>query len=188
MTVGVLLLAAGSSQRFGSDKRIAQLPDGRTLLNAAIECVLDSGLPLRVCLGAEDSALAATLERRGIDVAVCQTSPLGMGATLAEAARGLGDWSAVLVALADMPLIQPATIARIAAAATSEQIVVPSFRGQQGHPVAFGNHFFDLLTQCKGDRGARWVIEHNPQAVHELAIDDAGILRDVDTPDALRGL
>ncbi len=188
MTVGVLLLAAGSSRRFGSDKRFAQLPDGRTLLNATLENFLQSGLALRVCLGADDSALATTLDKRGIDVVVCQSSAEGMGATLAEASRGFGDWSAVLVALADMPLIQPATIGRIATAAMPEQIVVPCFKGQQGHPVAFGSRFFHLLVQCKGDRGARWVIDRYPQAVSELAIDDPGILRDVDTPDALREL
>ena len=188
MTVGALLLAAGSSRRFGSDKRIARLPDGRTLLDAAIASCLESGLPLRVCLGPEDAALAAALEQRGIGVAICQSSAEGMGATLAEASRELGDWSAVLVALADMPLIQPATIAMIAAAATPKQIVVPCFSGCQGHPVAFGSDFFDALTECKGDRGARWVIERNPGAVCELAVDDPGILQDVDMPDALRGL
>ena len=188
MTVGVLLLAAGSSRRFGSDKRFAQLPDGRTLLNATLENFLQSGLPLRVCLGADDSALATTLDKRGIEVVVCQRSAEGMGATLAEASGGLEDWSAVLVALADMPLIRPGTISRIATVAAPKQIVVPSFEGQQGHPVAFGSHFFNLLTQCKGDRGARWVIDGHPQAVSELAIDDPGILRDVDTPDAMREL
>ena len=188
MTVGLVLLAAGSSRRFGSDKRFAELPDGRTLLDATLDSVVDSGLPLRVCLGPGDDALAVALEQRGIDVIVCQTSADGMGATLAEASRGLGDWSAVLVALADMPLIQPATLTMIAAAATPDQIVVPCVRGQQGHPVAFGKCFFDLLTRCRGDRGARWIIERNPQAVCELAVDDHGILRDVDTPDALREL
>ncbi len=111
-----------------------------------------------------------------------------MGAKLAEATRGLGDWTSIHVDLADMPLIRPATIGRIATVAAHEQIVVPCFRGQQGHPVAFGSRFFNLLTQCKGDRGARWVIDRHPMAVSELAIDDPGILRDVDTPDAMREL
>ena len=186
MTAGLLLLAAGNSRRFGRDKRAATLASGATLLDTTLANCLDSGLPLRVCLGVKDRALIAALESRGVELVVCPRSEHGMGATLADAAAGLKGWSAVLVALGDMPWIRPATIAAIADCATPDSICVPQFDGSPGHPVAFGADFFGLLSQCAGDHGARWVIERHPGAVVSLPVDDPGILADVDTPEALR--
>ena len=188
MTVGVLLLAAGSSRRFGSDKRFATLPTGGTLLDAAIENCLGSGIPLRVCVGSEDHDLIARLARRGLDVTVCPRSSQGMGATLADAVAGIRDWTAALVALGDMPMIRPATINLIARHAAPDRICVPMFDERAGHPVAFGAAFFETLSQCEGDRGARWIIESHTTSVDTLAVDDPGIHRDIDTPEALRRL
>lgn len=188
MTVGVLLLAAGSSRRFGSDKRFAKLPSGVTLLDAAIENCLSSDLPVRVCVGSGDRDLIASLAQRGLDVAVSHRSNQGMGATLADAAAGLEAWSAALVALGDMPMIKPATITLVARHAAPERICVPQFEQRAGHPVAFGADFFEELSQCQGDFGARWIIESHAKSVYALPVDDPGIHRDVDTPETLRQL
>ena len=188
MNSGILILAAGSSRRFGSDKRIAELADGRTLLDTTIDNCIASGLPLRICLGSSDRAMALTLERRGIAVVTCPNAGQGMGATLADAATAIQGWSAALVALGDMPMIQPRTIATIAEHATPDGICVPQFDQRPGHPVAFGLGFFTLLSQCDGDRGARWIIAAHPQAIRYLPVDDPGILRDIDTPAALQQL
>jgi molybdenum cofactor cytidylyltransferase len=188
VTVGVLLLAAGSSRRFGSDKRFATLSTGVTLLDAAIENCLVTDLPLRVCVGSEDHDLVARLARRGLDVMVCPRSSQGMGATLADAVAGIRDWTAALVALGDMPMILPATISLIARHAAPDRICVPMCDERAGHPVAFGAAFFEKLSQCEGDRGARWIIESHSESVDSVPVDDPGIHRDVDTPEALRQL
>jgi len=188
VTVGVLLLAAGSSRRFGSDKRLATLANGTRLLEAAIENCLHSDLPLKICIGAKDHDLHEALDRRGLDIVLCPRSEQGMGATLADAAECLAGWSAALVALGDMPMIRPATITAIAMQASRDVICIPYYGQQPGHPVAFGQNYFELLLQCEGDRGARWVIEKHPRAIRQVAVGDPGILQDVDTPEALREL
>jgi molybdenum cofactor cytidylyltransferase len=85
-----------------------------------------------------------------------------------------------------MPWIKPVTIAAIGDHAKPDRICVPQFDRRPGHPVAFGAQFFGLLSQCTGDRGARWVIEQHTEAVDSVPVNDPGILRDVDTPEALR--
>ena len=84
MTTGVILLAGGKARRFGADKRIARLPDGQWLIMAAIENIARSGLPLLVCLGADDAGLQRALRAGGIACIKCADSHLGMGSTLAE--------------------------------------------------------------------------------------------------------
>lgn len=181
--VGILMLAAGRSLRFGSDKRIARIPGSEhPLLETTLQRALDSGMPVCVCLRATDNALADTLLREGVSTAMCRRSHLGMGATLAEAVAGIQQWQAVVVALADMPLVRSSTYRALALACTRDTIAVPRYRGQRGNPVCFGAKWFSRLAQCEGDRGARDVLSAHPDALHLLDVDDPGILADVDLP------
>lgn len=185
MATGVLMLAAGSGRRFGSDKRLATLPHGQTLLDTAVNNALDSGLPVQVCLAPNDNAIADQLRTRGCRVTLCQQSAQGMGATLANGVLSISDWDGVLIALADMPWILPDSFRTVADSLAADAIRIPVYEGRQGHPVGFGRHFYPRLLQLSGDRGAREVIQNHQQNVEEVALSDPGITRDVDTPGQL---
>ncbi len=182
MTVGVVLLAAGFSRRFGDDKRQQMISPGVSLLEHAVERALASGLPLRVSLREDDHALAAMLRQRGVEVLCCSRAAEGMGATLAESVAALPPaWEAVLVALADMPDVLVGTYRVLAREASAARILVPEYAGQAGHPVVFGASFYPALRELSGDAGGRGVIAANAVAVRRVPVADAGILRDIDT-------
>ena len=61
-------------------------------------------------------------------------------------------------------------------------IVVPELDGSAGHPVGFSREFFAELIALQGDRGARSVIDAHPDAVQRVAVDDPGVLTDIDQP------
>ncbi|MGB1140466.1 MAG: nucleotidyltransferase family protein [Halioglobus sp.] len=186
MTVGVLLLAAGRSRRFGSDKRRALLKDGRSLLDATLTAVSSSGLPLLVCLSPTDDELATALADSGVTTVTCHEADHGMGHTLANGvAQVPSEWQGLLVAMGDMPWVQPTSYRDIAGHVSPDTIVVPQYAGQRGNPVGFGAAFFDLLAGITGDRGARDIVRMHPDAVRALPVDDPGVLLDVDIPDAL---
>jgi len=187
VTVGVLLLAAGESRRFGSDKRRARLPHGPRLLTVVVDTVRRTGLPLRVCLRPGEASLAEESGLESGEVLVCTQAAGGMGHTLAEGVAQLPSWAGVLVALADMPGIRVDTFCQAAAALTPERIVVPEFRGRPGHPVGFGRDWFPRLRQSTGDAGARALVQEAGGLCDRLAVTDAGILRDIDYPDDLGG-
>ena len=188
MTVGVLLLAAGRSQRFGSDKRLAPLPSGDPLLFAVVATIRHSGLPLRVCLRPGDDPLRERLLAERVPVLVCEHAAQGMGATLADAVVQLAGWEGLLVALADMPAIRPQTFRQVAAALTTDIVVTPTYAGKPGHPVGFGRAFFSALARLQGDRGARDLVRQAGSGRLCLPLADPGILRDVDYPADLAAL
>ncbi|MFT7288459.1 MAG: molybdenum cofactor cytidylyltransferase [Halieaceae bacterium] len=186
----VLLLAAGSSRRFGVDKRSEFFIPGVSLLEATLNVYLDAKLSVQVCLGVDavDRALGLQLELPGAQVLHCDHANKGMGATLAEAAGHCAGFSAVIVALADMPLLQQNTLAALCSEASEDRIVFPLYQGRRGHPVVFGRRFIPALRKLQGDRGASTLIRDNPEACVAVAVDDPGVLLDADTPEALRHL
>lgn len=185
MTAGILLLAAGNSRRFGMDKRLAKLPDGERLLDATLKQILATQLPLLVCLGREDWELSLQLGAQGIAHHLCPRSREGMGSTLADGIAALPPWTAVLVALADMPWIKRKTYLAVTHTSRFDRICIPTHLGQYGHPVSFGSNFFSSMASLTGEPGGRQLILDNPARVKELPVNDPGILRDVDGPEDL---
>jgi molybdenum cofactor cytidylyltransferase len=110
----------------------------------------------------------------------------GMGSSLRLAARELRpETEAVVVGLADMPEVASATIAALIAAwrpRGSRGIVAPVFEGRRGHPVVFGADHFPALRTLAGDRGARAILRERAGDLSLFAVDDPGVLVDVDTP------
>jgi len=186
MTVGVVLLAAGQSRRYGADKRLERLHTGATLLRTSLAQIAQTALPVQVCLRPDDDDLLTELEAQGLRCVRCDRAALGMGATLAQGIAALPEWDAVVVMLADMPWVKPATVLELARTVTHQTIVVPVFRGKRGNPVAFGRDYFDELGDCQGDQGARSLVLAHAPAVLEVAVDDAGVLLDVDHPGDLK--
>lgn len=187
MRVGVLILAGGRASRFGADKRLARLADGRGVLETTVHQVLACGLPCLVCLGQDDKDLADTLAQSGVAVHLCARSAQGMGGTLAEGVAHIPAWDGLLVVLADMPWVTPGTYATIATQLQADNICVPVYNGKRGNPVGFGKHFFAPLTRLGGDAGARGLLQANEDRVVEISVDDPAIHRDIDQPQDLPG-
>ena len=185
MIVGILL-AAGSAKRFGSQKLLARLPDGRQLVDAAAKS-LHENVERVVAVCGRDDVLQSLLERSGCEVVVNERANEGMGTSIAAGVSVSEDAAGWVIALGDMPFVRADTIRAIATELTTTMlngkcIVVPMIDGKPGHPVGFSRDFADELRALDGDRGARLVIDRHRNCVVELAVDDPGILLDIDTP------
>ena len=181
---GALILAAGRSRRFGSDKRIHLLAD-------TIQRYQETFDHVRVVLRADDGALLEQLGvslRAGDSVVHAQDADLGMGHSLAAGVEGL-TWTGLFVGLGDMPYVQRSTLLLLKEAlesAVHPGIVRPYVADQAGQPVGFTADFLSELCALEGDAGARQLIRRHADSVIRLQTDDSGVLDDVDTPDAVR--
>ena len=83
---------------------------------------------------------------------------------------------------ADKPFIQSQTIDQLLLILKSEKpgILVPEYNGLRGHPVFFGNQYYQPLTALKGDSGARNLICENNSEVFVMSTEDKGIITDMD--------
>jgi molybdenum cofactor cytidylyltransferase len=177
-----ILLAAGRGTRFGGDKLLALLPGGECVGAAACRHLLAVVPQVIAVVRPDDPALAAALGAAGARVTRCANADDGMGTSLACAVQATPDASGWLVALADMPWIMPATIARVAKAIAEGALVAAPFHdGVRGHPVGFGKACCVALAALTGDEGAKAVVAAHRDRVAQIDVDDPGILRDIDT-------
>lgn len=170
--VTVLILASGRGERFiasgGDGHKLDALLEGKSLLQHVTDAVIASRLPyhlVRIEGGTE-----------------------GMGESIALGVRATADAAGWLILPADLPLVQPATLSRVAAALAHHTVVLPRHRGRQGHPVGFGAELYADLAGITGSAGALSVVvraQLREGAVFDLHVNDVGILQDVDCVDDL---
>lgn len=185
MIVGVLL-AAGAGTRFGGAKLLHKLADGTPIAVAAAASLLPACERVVAVVRPGDEELARLLTQAGCQILVCGTAGHGMGHSLAAGVQASADASAWLVALADMPFIAPATHQAVAACLrTGASLAASQFRGKRGHPVGFSAAWRGELMALTGDQGARALLGTHSQQVTACAVDDAGVLRDIDRPEDL---
>jgi molybdenum cofactor cytidylyltransferase len=188
-----ILLAAGRGSRFdpaGVRNKLLQLVPGRPgeAVAAASARALLAAVPRVIAVvRPEDAATASLLRGLGCEVLACADAASGMAASLVCGVRHAQEAQGWLIALADMPYVRPSTMAALAAAVGrgmampgAADIAAPVHAGRRGNPVAFGRAHLPALLALQGDQGARSVLKNNP--VNELAVDDPGILQDIDTP------
>jgi len=166
----------------------------KALLPFRGESFLDTltGLLSRVCspvivvLGADADRIERTAARRAIFVRNeqylrGQTSSLQCGLRAAPA-------EGVLFTLVDHPAVGLATLQRLLTPAGSQILRVPRYRGRKGHPIWFHR---DLIPEflALGENGtARDVVRAHAEDTEFIEVDDAGILADIDDPEAYRKL
>jgi molybdenum cofactor cytidylyltransferase len=178
-----ILLAAGSSRRFGSNKLVVPLPEGTPLVLAVVRRLQLVVNAVIVVVHPQDQVLPELLATENVQVVICQNADAGMGASLAAGVAASGDARGWIIVLADMPAIQISTLQRVVQALDNGAVLAaPYHAGQRGHPVGFRSSVRDELLTLSGEAGAREILTRHAAAVVRLDVDDAGILLDIDTP------
>ena len=179
-----ILLAAGKGMRFDptgvQNKLLQHIPSGEKVVVAAARTML-AVFPEVVAVVRDEGEVSASLRALGCKVVVCDEADKGMGLSLACALRQTADASGWVIALGDMPYVQPATVAALRdALLRGADVAVPVRSGRRGNPVGFGSRLLPELLQVEGDQGARALLHAHPWAAVE--VDDTGIHHDIDSP------
>jgi molybdenum cofactor cytidylyltransferase len=189
--IGVIVLAAGRGSRFREvargekDKLLADCTGRDGAVHSVIEQVLvnlPASLEKRVLVTTVDRPQVIRMGKAyGCEIVLVEST--GMGDSIAAgvaACPQLGGW---LIVLGDMPFVLPSSIEQVVAGIADDSVSVPVHEGKYGHPVGFGRTFGPGLMALSGDHGAKPLFAQ--ARVVEVAVDDPGVLWDVDVPEAL---
>lgn len=136
------------------------------------------------------AALRQVLEAEGCAVVESARTSEGMGASLAAAVEACGGAEGWIVALGDMPMVDPRTIESVRRALErGAPMAAPYDRGgRRGHPVGFARALREELLALGGDVGARDVLARHASVVERIVTEDPGIFVDIDTKGDLEAL
>jgi molybdenum cofactor cytidylyltransferase len=180
--VGVLL-AAGTSTRFGDQNKLLADLEGRPVVQHAAERLVESPVDeAAAVVGHDADRVADALAGLPVETVRNPDYRQGQGTSVARGAAWAADRDAdaAVFALGDVPRVAPVIYERLLDAADPSGVVVPTYDGTRGNPVVFGADHLPALRDLDGDEGGRAVFADAD--VTRVPVDDPGVRRDVDTP------
>ncbi|MFC6764344.1 NTP transferase domain-containing protein [Natrinema soli] len=184
-----VVLAAGTSSRFGAANKLLADLRGRPIVAHAVETMVASEVdPVIVIIGHDADRVADVLADQPVtlvrndEYARGQATSVGVGIDALETS----DVAAAVFALGDMPFVSPETVDTLVATYRTgpETALAAAYDGSRGNPVLFDRSYFERLTDVSGDTGGRAVLLEGDRSAL-VATDDSGVIRDIDEPSDL---
>ena len=186
--VAAVVLAAGQSSRMGSNKLLADV-GGMTMARRTVEAIIEGVDMVIAVTGRDAEQVGKSLDGLGVTLVHNPDFAKGLSTSLkcgiAAVPAGI---DAALVCLGDMPLVDSGVIGKLVAAfnpAEHRSICIPVHQGERGNPVLWGRQHFAALQSLAGDHGARGLFDRYAEELVEVAMANAAVLTDIDTPEAL---
>jgi molybdenum cofactor cytidylyltransferase len=187
-----IILAAGASSRMGTPKALLDYR-GETFLARLIRILGQVCDPVIVALGyhAEEIRVAASPECRARFVVNPDPSRGQLSSLQAALEEVPGDAEGFLFIPVDCPAPELETVRSIVGALHSEQrswLVIPRYEGQRGHPVCARRELIPEFLALSPEGQAKEVVRRHAGRTYYLDLADAGVLSDIDDPEAYRVL
>jgi molybdenum cofactor cytidylyltransferase len=192
MRVVGIVLAAGASSRFGSQKLLAPL-GGRPVLQHVLDSLAAAGMDdVVVVLGRDADAVEREIRWRAERRTVNPRPQDGLSSSLRVGLDAVAEdpaVDAVLIALGDQPTLRPETVRAVvdAAVSTPRPFVRARYAADDApNPVLVRRSAWALAAGLSGDRGLGPLLAARRDQVTEVAV--GGSNPDIDTHDDLERL
>ena len=160
-STGIIILAAGSSSRFGSTKQLVHFK-GKTLLQHTIEEATEAGAePIVVVTGANANEISKEIKNEKIEIVFNkdweQGMALGIIIGLKKAISLNNKMEKAIIAVCDQPFISSSLFQQLYQKQneSAKYIVACCYADTIGTPALFTQKYFDVLMKLKGDEGAK---------------------------------
>lgn len=184
--IAAILLAAGTSRRFGADDKLLAPLDGAPLALHAAQRIVELAPGRRIAICPDDHGmLARALAELGFEIVANPHPECGLSQSLScgITAATAGPEAAALICLADMPFVSAGHLHNlIDRFDVTNAPIVASTNGEAAMPPAlFARSLFETLRGGEGDRGGKALLA-DAALVHAGANELADIDRPGDIP------
>lgn len=196
-----VILSAGASSRMGRDKALLPWPPAasattsRTLLSASIEALKPFAESVIVVAGKNAASLAPIAAKCG---ALLVQNPEPERGQFSSLQAGLGElaargFDAAMITLVDCPPLSFASMQKLRdafddALARNLWGVAPEHGGKRGHPLLASRALIDAFLAAPVTSNARTVKHEHAELIESIAVPDALLTVDVNTPEQYAAL
>ena len=183
-----ILLAAGSSKRYGDKNKLTENFRGKHLIQHIIHTLLKVFDPceLLVILGHDSKLIKNLIDNKDIKIVNNKKYKTGIGTSISLGIQHLDTTvQGVMIIPADMPLISAEDLIKLEnefIAHNCKKVVLPKYKYTIGNPVILPKSYFATLKNLKEDFGAKSQIKENDIVKVDCNI---GTVFDIDTSKAL---
>jgi molybdenum cofactor cytidylyltransferase len=183
MNIEGIILAAGLSSRAKAFK-LELLLDGKTVLERCVESLYDACTRIIVVGGYEIQKIKTMLDKYPKVLVVCNESyETGMFSSVKTGMHHV-QADRFFFTPGDYPLINPKVCQRLLE--IQDDIVIPVIDGKKGHPILMRGSLAEEIIKMPDTSNLRDFI--NQRGFTAVAVQDEGILRDLDTQEDYRQL
>jgi len=184
--ISAILLAAGQSKRMVGENKLAKKIKGVPLIKHSVKNALTSSIDeLIVVLGYQKEVIEKIIDKnervkfffnKDFESGIASSIKLGLS-NLSEKTE------AFFICLGDMPLVNIDTYNQLIKSRNNKEIIVPTFKGQQGNPILFSKSTKEKIMTIQGDVGAKKILELNKGKILNVEINNQSIKKDFNTKD-----
>jgi len=184
--VSAILLAAGQSKRMNGENKLTKEIQGIPLIKHSVKNILASSIDeLIIVLGHQKETIEKLIDKNEkIKLVFNINFESGMASSIKTGLNHLSkNTEAFFICLGDMPMINQDVYNQLIKSRNNKEIIVPTYKGQQGNPILFSKSMKSIIISIEGDIGAKKILEQNKDKILKVKIDDINITKDFNTKD-----
>tara|TARA_B100000029_G_scaffold496149_1_gene562074 strand:- start:57 stop:626 length:570 start_codon:yes stop_codon:yes gene_type:complete len=185
--ISSILLAAGQSKRMNGENKLTKNLKGLPLIKHSIINILESSIDeLIIITGHQNDILEKLINKnKKIKIIFNNDFKSGMASSIKTGIKNLSEKTqAFFICLADMPMINKDIYNQLIKHVNNKEIIIPTYKNQQGNPILFSITMKNEIMSIKGDLGAKEILKKNKEKIFNLAINDQSILKNYNTLDS----
>jgi len=186
--ISAILLAAGQSKRMSGENKLIKEIEGIPLIKRSVNNIIASAVDeLIIVLGYQKEIIEEIINKNEKTKFVFNKNfESGMASSIKTGLNHLSEnTTAFFICLGDMPMVNTNTYNKLIEYKNNNEIIVPTYKGQQGNPVLFSKSIKKkLIMTIQGDFGAKKILELNKSKLLNLETNDGNIIKNFNTQDS----
>ena len=187
MKIAMIMLAAGNSRRFGTNKLLYEvngMPMYRHVLGQLIQVKnhLKESIRCEITVITQYDTIAETVKEQGIQVLYNRHPEQGISSSLKIGLDANLDADAVLFTVSDQPWLTSETIYELLRAflESKKAAACVSYQDKMGNPCIFSRKYYGELLALEGDKGGKKVLMKHLEDTCIYEVKNARELKDID--------
>ena len=185
--ISAILLAAGQSKRMKGENKLTKKIQNIPLIKLSVKNILASSIDELIIVLGYQKEIIETLINKNVKIKFVFNKNFenGMASSIKVGLNHLSkNTEAFFICLGDMPNVDHDIYNKLIQSKNNNEIIIPTYKGQQGNPILFSKSIKDILMDVKGDVGAKKILDKNRKKIFNFDVNNEAILKNYNTLDS----